>query len=156
STIGKELGLDAGYLSRILRNFRAQGLIATRTAPTDRRQRLLSPSARGRKAFAPLEARSQQEIAGMLSEVGRSGQTRLLAAMRNIEEVLRAPSPGAAAAAVLRPPKPGDMGWIVSQHGAVYANEYEWDARLEALTAEIVAKFIRNSDPRRERCWIAE
>src|SRR6266508_3733841 len=154
SALGKDLGLDAGYLSRILRSFRAQGLIATRTAPVDHRQKLLSATARGRKAFAPLESRTQQEVAAMLGGVASSEQARVVAAMRSIEDVLGAPAPDASV--TLRPPRAGDMGWIVSKHGAIYGNEYGWDARLEALTAEIVAKFIRTYDPQHERCWIAE
>jgi DNA-binding MarR family transcriptional regulator/N-acetylglutamate synthase-like GNAT family acetyltransferase len=154
SALGKDLGLDAGYLSRILRSFRAQGLIGTRTAPKDRRQKLLSPTPRGRKAFAPLEARTQREVAAMLNGVPNAEQARLIAAMRSIEGVLGTPVGDAPVA--LRPPRPGDMGWVVSRHGALYGRDYGWDARLEALTAEIVARFIRNVDATCERCWIAE
>jgi GNAT superfamily N-acetyltransferase len=106
-------------------------------------------------AYAPLDQRSQDEVAAMIGKLPEADQNRLVAAMGTIEHVLgETPSPPVPY--ILRPPRAGDMGWIVSRHGALYAEEYGWDARLEALTAEIVAAFVRHHDPRRERCWIAE
>jgi DNA-binding MarR family transcriptional regulator/GNAT superfamily N-acetyltransferase len=153
--LAKELGLDAGYLSRILRGFETRGLIAKQTSESDGRQSLLSITPRGRQRFAPLEAHSNDDVQAMLGALPVEAQHRLVAAMRTIEGVLGNPSVPEVPY-VLRPPRPGDMGWIVSRHGALYGAEYGWDERLEALTAEIVAAFVRNYDPKRERCWIAE
>ena len=151
----RTLGLDPGYLSRILRGFHERGLITKTPSPEDRRQSLLSLTVKGRIAFAPLDQRSQDDVAAMLGKLSAADQDRLVAAMSTIERVLgEARSPPAPY--VLRAPRPGDMGWIVSRHGALYGAEYGWDERLEALTAEIVAAFVRNQDHRRERCWIAE
>jgi DNA-binding MarR family transcriptional regulator/GNAT superfamily N-acetyltransferase len=149
------LGLDHGYLSRILRGFGERGYVSKIASPHDRRQSLLSLTAKGRMAFAPLDQRSQDEVAAMIGKLSVMDQDRVVAAMATIESMLgEKPSPEVPY--ILRPPRPGDMGWIVSRHGMVYATEYGWDERLEALTAEIVAAFVRNFDPRCERCWIAE
>lgn len=153
--IGKELGLDAGYLSRILRSFERRGFIEKRPSRTDRRQTLVSLTSSGREVYAPLNRRSHDESAAMLSELSESGRRRLLAAMRSIEELLGNPSVPSVPY-VLRPHQPGDMGWIVHRHGVLYAQEYGWDEHAESLTAEITAQFIKNFDPKRERCWIAE
>ena len=153
--IAAELALDHGYLSRILRRFGELGLVSKTASPTDRRQSLLSLTAKGRMAFAPLDQRSQDEVAAMLRNVSPSDQGRLVAAMHTIERVL-GEMPAPEAPYILRPPRAGDMGWVVSRHGTVYGGEYGWDERLEALTAEIVATFVRNFDPKRERCWMAE
>jgi DNA-binding MarR family transcriptional regulator/GNAT superfamily N-acetyltransferase len=155
SELAKDLGMDAGYLSRILRGFEAGGLIVKATSDRDGRQSLLSITERGRQRFAPLETRTNDDVAAMLGSLPAPAQTRLVESMRTIETVLDG-DPGRTAPYILRPPRAGDMGWIVSRHGALYANEYGWDERLEALTAEIVAAFVRNYDAKRERCWIAE
>ncbi|MFL6804513.1 MAG: GNAT family N-acetyltransferase [Xanthobacteraceae bacterium] len=155
SEIGAELGLDAGYLSRILRGFAARGLIAKERSRTDGRHIHLTLTARGRKAFAPLEAYSIEEVGRMLQALGPSDQARLVAATRTIAELVGG-APKSSGAYVLRPHRPGDMGWVVSRHGIVYSEEYGWDERLEALVAQIVAAFLRDFDPERERCWIAE
>jgi DNA-binding MarR family transcriptional regulator/GNAT superfamily N-acetyltransferase len=155
SELAKDLGMDAGYLSRILRGFEARGLIVKATSDRDGRQSLLSITERGRQRFAPLETRTNDDVAAMLGSLPAPAQTHLVESMRTIETVLDG-DPGRTAPYILRPPRAGDMGWIVSRHGALYANEYGWDERLEALTAEIVAAFVRNYDAKRERCWIAE
>jgi DNA-binding MarR family transcriptional regulator/GNAT superfamily N-acetyltransferase len=153
--LAAELGLDHGYLSRILRGFNERGLITKTSSPDDRRQSLLSLTVKGRMAFAPLDQRSQNEVAAMIGKLSVADQERIVAAMRTIESaVCDAPAPQIPY--ILRPPRPGDMGWIVGRHGALYGEEYGWDERLEALTAEIVAAFVRNHDGKRERCWIAE
>jgi len=153
--LAAELGLDHGYLSRILRGFNERGFITKTPSPNDRRQSLLSLTAKGRMAFAPLDRRSQNEIAAMIGELSAADQDRIVAAMHTIESALgEAPAPQVPH--VLRPPRAGDMGWIVARHGALYGEEYGWDERIEALTAEIVAAFVRNHDRKRERCWIAE
>jgi DNA-binding MarR family transcriptional regulator/N-acetylglutamate synthase-like GNAT family acetyltransferase len=155
SEIAGALGLDAGYLSRIVRGFRTRGLIATERSQRDARQVLLTLTERGRKAFAPLEAYSNREVARMIGALAPGDRPRLAAAMHTIEQLL-SDAPAPSVPYLLRTPQPGDMGWIVSRHGALYAREYGWDQRLEALCAEIVASFIRNFDAARERCWIAE
>jgi len=153
--LAKELGLDAGYLSRILRKFETRGLIQKTPSQADGRQRLLALTPRGRKAFAPLNARSHDEIAAMLRRLPGGEQRRLMEAMHAVEDLLGAP-PEQKAPYLLRPHQAGDMGWIVHRHGVLYAQEYGWDERFEALVAAIVAKFIQHLDPKRERCWIAE
>ncbi|HEV8264754.1 MAG TPA: helix-turn-helix domain-containing GNAT family N-acetyltransferase [Gemmatimonadales bacterium] len=155
TSLGAGLGLDAGYLSRILRAFQKRGLIQKERSKTDGRQTLLRLSPRGQDAFAKLNADSHQEIGIMLRALPGDAQARLLDAMQGIESLLGAP-PERAAPYTLRPHRPGDMGWVVERHGALYEQEYGWDATFEALVAEIVARFIRRFDPRRERCWIAE
>jgi DNA-binding MarR family transcriptional regulator/GNAT superfamily N-acetyltransferase len=153
--IGKALGLDAGYLSRILRGFERRGLVEKTASEADGRQVLLSLTEQGREAFGELNARSNEEVAAMLSGLPACEQDRLVEAMHAIEELLGA-RPEPKVPYLLRPHRPGDMGWVVHRHGVLYAQEYGWDERFEALVAEIVAGFIRNYDPKRERCWIAE
>jgi DNA-binding MarR family transcriptional regulator/GNAT superfamily N-acetyltransferase len=155
SELGEELGLDAGYLSRILRGFEKHGLIHKRPSEADGRRRLLRLTERGREAFAPLDARSRSEIGAMLGGMSIAGQERLVKAMRAIERLLSGRH-DPVVPYLLRPHRPGDMGWVVHRHGVLYAREYGWDETFEALVAEIVAKFIQQYDPRIERCWIAE
>src|ERR687890_132281 len=155
SELGEQLGLDAGYLSRVLRGFEKHGLIHKRLSEVDGRRKLLRLTERGRETFAPLEARSRNDIGAMLGSLSVAEQERLVGAMRSIEGLLGA-RPEAEVPYVLRPHSPGDMGWVVHRHGVLYAREYGWDERFEALVAEIVAKFIRQYNPRLERCWIAE
>ncbi len=153
--IAKDLGLDAGYLSRILRRFDGLGYLERATSPSDARQSLLSLTAVGRAALDILEQRSQEEIAGRLRPLADSAQRRLVAAMDTIETMLgRATEPREPY--LLRPPRAGDLGWIVERHGALYAAEYGFDETFEALVAEIAARFLREFNPKRERCWIAE
>jgi DNA-binding MarR family transcriptional regulator/GNAT superfamily N-acetyltransferase len=156
--LARELGLDAGYLSRILGQFKRLRLVRRQRSSADGRQSFLSLTARGRKVFAPLEDRSNQQVASMLRVIPSRGQKQLVSAMHVIEDVLAPKENGTAQKApyFLRTHQPGDMGWVVHRHGALYAQEYGYDERFEALVAEIVAEFIRNFDPQRERCWIAE
>jgi DNA-binding MarR family transcriptional regulator/GNAT superfamily N-acetyltransferase len=155
SELAKDLGLDAGYLSRILRSFEYSGFLDRTPSPTDGRQRQLRLTQQGRDAFAPLDQRSHDEVAARLSKLPETEQERLLDAMRTIEAVFVPPSV-AATPYLLRSPQPGDIGWIIHRHGALYAREYGWDEQFEALVAEIAAKFIQNFDSKHERCWIAE
>jgi DNA-binding MarR family transcriptional regulator/GNAT superfamily N-acetyltransferase len=155
SELGRDLGLDAGYLSRILRRFEKRRLITRTISPADGRQQLLALTKPGREAFAALDAGSRAEVGGLLRGLAAADQARLVAAMRGIERLLGAGDPGDAPYH-LRPHRPGDMGWVVQSHGALYAEEYAWDPSFEALVADIVAKFIRHYDPARERCWVAE
>jgi DNA-binding MarR family transcriptional regulator/GNAT superfamily N-acetyltransferase len=153
--LAKELDLDAGYLSRLLATFEKRGLIARKASGADARQSHLSLTARGRQIFDPLDAKSQQHAAAMLSKLSFADQKRLVEAMQTIEKLLGA-EPQPKNPYILRHHRPGDMGWVVQRHGAFYAAEFGWDQSFEALTAEIVAKYIQNFDPKRERCWIAE
>jgi len=153
--IGIELGLDPGYLSRIVQNFDESGLITRKPAPTDRRQYQLSLTAKGRQAFAKLSRSSHDDVAAMLAALSPGDSQRLIEAMGAIERLLGT-SPSARPPAVLREPRPGDIGWIVQSHGALYASEYGFDSSFEALVAEITAKFLSSFDASRERCWIAD
>jgi DNA-binding MarR family transcriptional regulator/N-acetylglutamate synthase-like GNAT family acetyltransferase len=153
--LGKDLGLDAGYLSRILRSFDRDGLIAKTQSTTDARQSHLTLTPKGRQVFAPLNARSQQSVSALLAALPTPQQTELVRSMESIEKLLGAP-PEPKAPYLLRLHQPGDMGWVVHRHGVLYSQEYKYDERFEALVAEIVAEFIQNFDSKRERCWIAE
>lgn len=153
--LARDLDLDPGYLSRILRTFAQRGLIGRRRSRQDARQTHLSLTATGRKAFAPLDRGSHDEVAALLAPLGDETQARLVGAMQTVEELLDGRA-NDTPAYVLRPHRAGDMGWVASRHGALYAQEYGWNLEFEALVAEIVAAFIRNFDARRERCWIAE
>ncbi|MCG8350737.1 MAG: helix-turn-helix domain-containing GNAT family N-acetyltransferase, partial [Chloroflexales bacterium] len=153
--LSEELDLDAGYLSRILREFKKQSLIDKQPSPNDGRQSILRLTEQGQEAFAALNSRSRNDIAALLNEVSLSDQKRLVAAMQIIEEILGA-QPEHKVPYILRSHQPGDMGWVVHRHAVLYTEEYAWDEQFEALVAEIVAKFIQNYDPKRERCWMAE
>jgi len=153
--MGAELGLDAGYLSRLLAAFKKRGLISKKPSETDGRQSVIWLTDKGRKAFTELNAHSHGEVESLLGRLPQADQNRLIDAMRVIEEVLGA-RPEQKVPYVIRPHRPGDMGWVTHRHGVIYNEEYGWDEEFEALVAEIAAKFIRNFDPKRERCWIAE
>ncbi len=150
-----ELGLDGGYLSRILRRFKSAGLIDKRRSGSDARQSLLSLTDQGKAAFASLDAGSRAEIGTILTHLPAADQMRLVGAMHAIEEILGAAA-GPKTPFLLRPHQPGDMGWVVHRHGLLYAEAYGFDETFEALVAGIVAGFIDNYRPRMERCWIAE
>jgi DNA-binding MarR family transcriptional regulator/GNAT superfamily N-acetyltransferase len=152
--IGGELGLDPGYLSRIMQNFEEAGLISRKALASDRRHYRLSLTAKGRQAFAKLDRASQDEVAAMIAGLSASDRARLTDAMAIIERLLGLGH--ASTLAILRDPRPGDMGYVVQSHGLLYASEYGFDATFEALVAEIVAKYIGSFDAARERCWIAD
>jgi hypothetical protein len=130
-------------------------VLARTAAKGDARKSILRLTARGRATVAPLEARARDQIGAMLDDVPVAEQDRLVASMFTIERGLR-PGPRATPKVVLRSHRPGDMGWVVERHGALYWEEYGWDETFEALVADIVAKFITHLDTKRERCWIAE
>ncbi len=152
----EELGIDGGYLSRILARLERRGLVRRRRSASDGRENLLSLTAAGRRTFAPLEARSNEEVASMIAAVPSARRAELVRAMKSIEALLTEAGTGAAAEVVFRAHRPGDMGWIVHRHGVLYAKEYGWDETFEAMVAKIAGEFIEKFDPRRERCWIAE
>lgn len=153
--IAAALGLDSGYLSRILSSFARQRLIAKTTSSADGRKSILHLTDKGQQAFATLNSESRRQISAMLSALSEGDQARLVESMRTIEALLEA-KPRNGSSIVLRPPEPGDMGWVVQRQGILYAQEYGWDERFEALAARIVADFVDHLDPKRERCWIAE
>ena len=153
--IRKELGLDAGYLSRILRGFERQKLVRRAQSNRDERQKFLSLTPKGRKTFVTLNERSNRDAAAMIESLSATERRRLVDALRAIR-LLLGDSPETRTPYLLRPHQPGDMGWVVERQSLLYVREYGWDETYEALAAEIVAQFIRNYDAKRERCWIAE
>lgn len=156
SDIARTLDLDAGYLSRLLRNFEKRGLISRKTSAKDARQSHLTLTARGQKMFAPHERRSQRDVATMLGKLPDGEQAQLVAAMATIESLLGETPAEMTRNYTLRAPRHGDFGWIVSRHAELYAQEYGWGSPFEGLCAQIVADFVNNYDAKRERCWIAE
>jgi DNA-binding MarR family transcriptional regulator/GNAT superfamily N-acetyltransferase len=159
--VGKALGLDAGYLSRMLLGFRRRGYLARKASENDARRSHLSLTRKGRAAFGALEATSEAEIGAMIERLSVADQCRLTAAMGTIEELLGERAEPKTPYLLRRPyllrtHQPGDIGWVIHRHGVLYAEEYGWDERFEALVARIAAEFIETFDPKRERCWIAE
>lgn len=153
SEIAAELGLDRGYLSRILQRFEAQGLVERAPSPDDGRRAVVTLTPAGRAAFAPLDERSHEEIGALLAPLATSDQERLLGAMGEIAGALGSRAPDEI---VLRAPEPGDFGWIVERHAVLYGAEYGWDRRFEGAVAAMVAQILATWDPVRERGWIAE
>src|SRR5712691_4820076 len=155
--LARELDLDAGYLSRILATFTRHGMLHRARSDRDGRELLLSLTRHGQDTFAPLETAAREQIGALLEQLPERQQQRLVAAMHAIGGLLgEVDAEPDGEGYVLRQPRPGDMGWVVERHGAIYADEYGWDEHFEALVASIVAKFVDHVDPQRERCWIAE
>ena len=154
--LAADLGLDAGYLSRILAEFAAGGLVTRAPSAGDGRRRDLSLTEKGRKTFVPFDRASSQEVAAMLAGLASSERRRLVEAMQTIERLL-APreEPVSPGRLVLREARAGELGWIVHRHGALYAAEHGWGDRFEGLVAEVASDFLSNRDPKRERCWVA-
>jgi DNA-binding MarR family transcriptional regulator/GNAT superfamily N-acetyltransferase len=159
TAIAAELGLDAGYLSRLLDRLQRRRLITRTRSARDARHSHIALTAAGRRAFGTLDSKASADIARMLGALDAPDQRRLLEAMTTIGHLLGAPEAPAAAdepAYLLRAPKSGDYGWIVQSHGELYAREYGWNERMEALVARVVADYIEKFEPAYERCWIAE
>jgi len=154
--LAAELGLDAGYLSRILGGFERRGLIDRRPSERDGRQSDIALAEAGRALYAAIDTKSREEVAALLGELEDADQARLVEAFETAERLLGQPRKPAGPAYILRPHQPGDIGWIIHRHGVLYAEEYGFDTRFEALVAQIAAAFIENFDATRERCWIAE
>ena len=150
----RELDLDAGFLSRLLARLQSHGLVARERSTDDARRQRIRLTEDGVAAFAELDRRSADEIGAVLGALSEDDQKRLVAAMDTVHDVLTQAPP--AAGFVLRSPHPGDFGWIVQRHGALYAQQYGWDGSFEALVARIVADYAEEHDPRREAAWIAE
>lgn len=155
SRLAKELDLDPGYLSRLLRRLKDRGLVRSSRSKDDARLLWLSLSPAGQRAFAPLDARSREQVAALLGTLDEPRQQALLAAMALIEDTLSG-TPRASAPITLRALQPGDLGWVIGRHGALYAQEYGWSAAFEALVARIAADFSDHFDAEREAAWIAE
>jgi DNA-binding MarR family transcriptional regulator/N-acetylglutamate synthase-like GNAT family acetyltransferase len=154
--LAAELGLDAGYLSRILGGFERQGLIDRRPSERDGRQSDIALTQAGRALYATIDRRSREEVAALLGRLDDADQARLVEALETAERLLGQRRKPAGPAYILRPHQPGDIGWIIHRHGVLYAEEYGLDMRFEALVATIAAAFIDNFDAARERCWVAE
>jgi DNA-binding MarR family transcriptional regulator/GNAT superfamily N-acetyltransferase len=150
----RALGIDAGYLSRLVAGLERRGLVARLPRPGDARSRALALTDAGRATTAGFETASAAEVAHLLGRLSDADQAQLVGAMAKVRRLLGDPPDGRAF--VLRDPAPGDLGWIVHRHGALYAAEYGWDASFEALVAGIVATFAATRDPGRERAWVAE
>ncbi|MGX7707629.1 bifunctional helix-turn-helix transcriptional regulator/GNAT family N-acetyltransferase [Methylobacterium sp. Gmos1] len=154
SVLGQDLGLDAGYLSRLLKRFEEQGLLTRRTAAGDGRRQVLALTPEGQAAFAPLDEASRAEVEALLGRLDPTDRTALVGAMARMRRLLGDPPEDGAA--TLRDLKPGDIGWITHRQGVLYAEEYGFDLTFEALVAEILAGFVRDRDPARAGAWIAE
>lgn len=155
--LGRDLALDTGYLSRILRRFEQRGWLDRVPSPADARQSLLRLTDAGHAAFAPLQQQSRDEAAALLAPLAPAAREELIGAMASLQRLL---DPSARAAptrtVVLRDPRPGDMGWVVMQHGEIYAREYGFSAEFEGLVAGIAARYIEKFDPQWDKGWIAE
>ncbi len=154
--LGRDLGLDAGYLSRILKSFERRGLIDRRPADQDGRQRVVALTEAGRVAFAPLDTASQAATGAMLRDLGAADSEDMVAAMRTIERILGGGPARRGGTVALRAPVLGDIGWIIHRQALLYRREYGWDARFEVLLAEIFAGMMRDFDTATERGWVAE
>jgi len=152
----RDLDLDPGYLSRILAGFEKRKYLARSRSKTDARQSHLLLTPAGHAAFQPLDRQTIREVNALLAPLDPAAQTRLVEAMAAIESLLTPPAEPSQPSVLIRQPRPGDMGWVIHRHGALYAQEYHWDESFEALVAGIVTRFMKSVDPRRERCWIAE
>lgn len=150
------LGLDGGYLSRMLARFETDGLLTRRSSPDDARRQVVVLTDQGVGVARMLEDRSDEQVRGLLAPLGESDQRRLVAAMEAIRSLLAPGAGGVRAPVALRPPGPGDYGWVVQRHGALYAAEYGWNETFEALVARIVADYVERRDASREAAWIAE
>jgi DNA-binding MarR family transcriptional regulator/GNAT superfamily N-acetyltransferase len=148
------LGVDAGYLSRILARFEADGLVARERSAADARRQVIRLTSQGDDAFRALDARSADDVRALLGRVSEPGQDRLVDAMRTVQRLLSEPK--GAPEITVRQLGPGDLGWVVNRHGVLYAREYDWNDEFEALVARIVAEYVEEHEPKRDRAWIAE
>jgi DNA-binding MarR family transcriptional regulator/GNAT superfamily N-acetyltransferase len=153
SEIARDLGLDPGYLSRILLKFQKRRLLTRERSATDGRQSHLALTKLGKQVFSPLDRDASRQIAALLEPLTPPRRQLLIDSMQTVQSILtKQPEPSY----TLRPHRPGDMGWVTHRHGVLYFEEYGWGELFEALVAEIAARFIRDFNPARERCWIAE
>lgn len=153
--LARDLGLDPAYLSRIVKRFRARGMVESQPGPADRREKILRLSAEGRRLQEPLEEASNAEVREILAPMDEAAQQELLSAMETIENLL-SPAGRADQALVIRPHRVGDVGWIIRRQAMLYHEEYGWDASFEGLVARIAGDFLSDHDPAMESCWVAE
>jgi DNA-binding MarR family transcriptional regulator/ribosomal protein S18 acetylase RimI-like enzyme len=153
--LAADLGLDPGYLSRILSAFRRKGFLTRTRSREDKRRADIAITSIGQAAFAPLDKATAAALGALIAPLGEAGRGKLVAAMAEIERMLDREKPRERTI-LIRPHRPGDIGWVIARHGALYAREYGWDISFEAFVAEIAAGFVKSHDPARERCWIAE
>jgi len=151
--LSRDLALDAGYLSRILKSFEARGLITRSAAPHDGRQSVIGLTNAGRAAFAPLDQASQQQVLAIIGRMTPVQMAELVSAMRAVERLIRGDAP---APYILRPPRLGDIGWIIHRQAVLYNLEYGWNQDFEILLAEIFAEMMKTFDPRHDGGWIVE
>jgi DNA-binding MarR family transcriptional regulator/GNAT superfamily N-acetyltransferase len=151
----RDLGLDPGFLSRTLQALQRRQIVTRKPSKADGRVYELSLTAKGRSASAELERRSREEVARMLTGLDAAQRAAVVQAMLTIEQTLE-PPPQKPPGFLLRSHRPGDIGWVISRHGAIYTQEFGWDISFEAMVAEIAGKFLTSFDPAREHCWIAE
>ena len=155
--IARELGIDLGYLSRLIKKFDRRRYIKRTRSPTDARQSRLRLTEKGRTVFDPLDRAARSQIAAMIGPMTREQRGELVAAMQRIRRLLRPePEPRGREAYGIRPLEVGDIGWITHRQGLLYAQEYGWDGTYEALVAEILAGFVKHFDPHGENAWVAE
>jgi len=154
--LARLLGLDAGYLSRILARFERKGWLERTPSPADARQSLLRLTAAGHQAFEPLQQRSREDAAALLRPLPERHREQLVEALAAVQRLLHPADPVRPRTVVLRDPRPGDLGWVVMQHGEIYAREWNYDSEFEALVAEVAAQILRRYDPEWEKGWIAE
>jgi DNA-binding MarR family transcriptional regulator/GNAT superfamily N-acetyltransferase len=156
--IAGNLNLDGGYLSRILAGFAKKRLITREASLKDARESFLSLASRGKKEFSAIDEKAAAQAIALLKPLAAADRQKIVRAMSTIESILSVRQTKSACTPpfILRPHRPGDMGWVVERHGTLYAQEYGWEQRFEALVARIVADFVDHFDARRERCWIAE
>jgi hypothetical protein len=152
------LNLDRGYLSRILAGFAKKRLITREASLKDARESFVSLASRGKKEFSAIDEKAAAQAIALLKPLAAADRQKIVRAMSTIESVLSVEQTKSASTPpfILRPHRPGDMGWVVERHGALYAQEYGWEQRFEALVARIVADFVDHFDARHQRCWIAE
>ena len=156
TAIREELSVDPGYLSRILQNFANKGLVSRKRASNDRRQVVLTLTAKGRRAFHELDSKSNERAKEVLNTLVPAERRQLLSAITGVEQLLSRKTESAPRTVVVREPKPGDIGWAIFAHGELYAKQFGWNAEFEALVARLFADFANGHDPAAERMWVAE
>lgn len=155
SKLAKDLRLDPAYLSRILSSFRTKNLVSMRKSARDGREQVLALTQRGRKEFARLDKGMYEVVAGLLEPLPEAKSNALIAAMNTVRTIL-GPEQDGSMPWIIRPPRPGDVGWVVHRHGALYTREFGWDGTFETFVAEIASDFLKTQNPERDRGWIAE
>jgi len=155
SALTRDLHLDPAYLSRIVKRFREDGLIETKPDRDDARSQVINVTEKGQAQFQEFVRRSRAQIAGYFDRLAIGEPERIVEAMRTIQDTLGADRT-AVPSTIIRPPRPGDIGWIVQSQARFYTEEFGWDHRFEALIAEVAGKFLTNFNPEKDRCWIAE